>query len=131
MSDNALTNQEIVESLKKKTLLEISELVELIEKTFGVTATPMAMAAVGAASAAGAPAEAVEEKTEFTVILKSFGANKVGVIKEIRVITNLGLKEAKDLVEAAPKEIAKDISKAEAEEIKKKLETAGATVEIK
>jgi large subunit ribosomal protein L7/L12 len=131
MSDNALTNQEIVESLKKKTLLEISELVELIEKTFGVTAAPMAMAAVGAASAAGAPAEAVEEKTEFTVILKSFGANKVGVIKEIRVITNLGLKEAKELVEAAPKEVAKDISKAEAEEIKKKLETAGATVEIK
>ena len=131
MSDNALTNQEIVESLKKKTLLEISELVELIEKTFGVTATPMAMAAVGAASAAGAPAEAVEEKTEFTVILKSFGANKVGVIKEIRVITNLGLKEAKELVEAAPKEVAKDISKAEAEEIKKKLEAAGATVEIK
>ena len=131
MSDNALTNQEIVESLKKKTLLEISELVELIEKTFGVTAAPMAMAAVGAASAAGAPAEAVEEQTEFTVILKSFGANKVSVIKEIRVITNLGLKEAKDLVEAAPKEVAKDISKAEAEEIKKKLEAAGATVEIK
>jgi large subunit ribosomal protein L7/L12 len=131
MSDNALTNEVIVESLKKKTLLEISELVELIEKTFGVTATPMAMAAMGAASAAGAPAEAVEEKTEFTVILKSFGANKVGVIKEIRVITNLGLKEAKELVEAAPKEVAKDISKAEAEEIKKKLETAGATVEIK
>ena len=131
MSDNALTNQEIVESLKKKTLLEISELVELIEKTFGVTAAPMAMAAVGAASAAGAPAEAVEEQTEFTVILKSFGANKVSVIKEIRVITNLGLKEAKDLVEAAPKEVAKDISKAEAEEIKKKLDTAGATVEIK
>lgn len=131
MSDNALTNQEIVESLKKKTLLEISELVELIEKTFGVTAAPMAMAAVGAASAAGAPAEAVEEQTEFTVILKSFGANKVSVIKEIRVITNLGLKEAKELVEAAPKEVAKDISKAEAEEIKKKLETAGATVEIK
>ncbi|MCX6999537.1 MAG: 50S ribosomal protein L7/L12 [Candidatus Sumerlaeota bacterium] len=131
MSDNALTNQEIVESLKKKTLLEISELVELIEKTFGVTAAPMAMAAMGAAPAAGAPAEAVEEKTEFTVILKSFGANKVSVIKEIRVITNLGLKEAKDLVEAAPKEVAKDISKAEAEEIKKKLETAGATVEIK
>ena len=131
MSDNALTNQEIVESLKKKTLLEISELVELIEKTFGVTAAPMAMAAVGAASATGAPAEAVEEKTEFTVILKSFGANKVSVIKEIRVITNLGLKEAKELVEAAPKEVAKDISKAEAEEIKKELETAGATVEIK
>lgn len=131
MSDNALTNQEIVESLKKKTLLEISELVELIEKTFGVTAAPMAMATVGAASAAGAPAEAVEEQTEFTVILKSFGANKVGVIKEIRVITNLGLKEAKELVEAAPKEVAKDISKAEADEIKKKLEAAGATVEIK
>ncbi|HOE64828.1 MAG TPA: 50S ribosomal protein L7/L12 [Candidatus Sumerlaeota bacterium] len=127
MSDNVLSNQEIVESLKKKTLLEISELVELIETTFGVSAAPVAVAAAGPAAA---PAEAVEEKTEFTVILKSFGANKINVIKEIRAITNLGLKEAKELVEAAPKEVAKDVSKAEAEDIKKKLEAAGATVEL-
>jgi len=127
MSDNVISNLEIVESLKKKTLLEISELVELIETTFGVSAAPVAVAAAGPAAA---PAEAVEEKTEFTVILKSFGANKVNVIKEIRTITNLGLKEAKELVEAAPKEVAKDVSKAEAEEIKKKLESAGATVEL-
>ncbi|OQB20025.1 MAG: 50S ribosomal protein L7 [candidate division BRC1 bacterium ADurb.Bin183] len=127
MSDNVLSNQEIVESLKKKTLLEISELVELIETTFGVSAAPVAVAAAGSAAA---PAEAVEEKTEFTVILKSFGANKINVIKEIRAITNLGLKEAKELVEAAPKEVAKDVSKAEAEDIKKKLESAGATVEL-
>ncbi|HRS00386.1 MAG TPA: 50S ribosomal protein L7/L12 [Candidatus Sumerlaeia bacterium] len=127
MSDNVLSNQEIVESLKKKTLLEISELVELIETTFGVSAAPVAVAAAGSAAA---PAEAVEEKTEFTVILKSFGANKINVIKEIRAITNLGLKEAKELVEAAPKEVAKDVSKAEAEDIKKKLEAAGATVEL-
>ena len=127
MSDNVLSNQEIVESLKKKTLLEISELVELIETTFGVSAAPVAVAAAGPAAA---PAEAVEEKTEFTVILKSFGANKINVIKEIRAITNLGLKEAKELVEAAPKEVAKDVSKAEAEDIKKKLESAGATVEL-
>jgi len=131
MSDNVLTNQEIVESLKKKTLLEISELVELIEKTFGVTAAPMAMAPLPGAAAGGAAEAPAEEKTEFTVILKAFGANKVGVIKEIRTVTNLGLKEAKELVEAAPKEVAKDISKAEAEEIRKKLEAAGATVEIK
>ena len=127
MSDNVLSNQEIVESLKKKTLLEISELVELIETTFGVSAAPVAVAAAGSAAA---PAEAVEEKTEFTVILKSFGANKINVIKEIRAITNLGLKEAKELVEAAPKEVAKDVSKAEAEDITKKLESAGATVEL-
>lgn len=126
MSDNVLSNQEIVESLKKKTLLEISELVELIETTFGVSAAPVAVAAGPAA----APAEAAEEKTEFTVVLKSFGANKVNVIKEIRAITNLGLKEAKELVEAAPKEVAKDVTKAEAEDIKKKLEAAGATVEL-
>lgn len=126
MSDNVLSNQEIVESLKKKTLLEISELVELIETTFGVSAAPVAVAAGPAA----APAEAAEEKTEFTVILKSFGANKVNVIKEIRTITNLGLKEAKELVEAAPKEVVKDVTKAEAEDIKKKLEAAGATVEL-
>ncbi len=129
MSDNILSNQEIVEALKQKTLLEISELVELIEKTFGVTAAPMAMAPVGAAAAAGAAP--VEEKTEFTIILKDFGKDKIKVIKEVRAITNLGLKEAKDLVEAVPKEVVKDVSKQEAEDVKKKLEDAGAVVEVK
>jgi large subunit ribosomal protein L7/L12 len=129
MSDNILSNQEIVEALKNKTLLEISELVELIEKTFGVTAAPMAMAPAGAAAAPGAAP--VEEKTEFTVILKEFGKDKIKVIKEVRAITNLGLKEAKDLVEAVPKEIVKDVSKQESEDVRKKLENAGAVVEIK
>jgi len=129
MSDNILSNQEIVEALKIKTLLEISELVELIEKTFGVTAAPMAMAPAGAAAAPGAAP--VEEKTEFTVILKEFGKDKIKVIKEVRAITNLGLKEAKDLVEAVPKEIVKDVSKQESEDVRKKLENAGAVVEIK
>jgi len=129
MSDNILSNQEIVEALKNKTLLEISELVELIEKTFGVTAAPMAIAATGAAAAPGAAQ--VEEKTEFTVILKEFGKDKIKVIKEVRAITNLGLKEAKDLVEAVPKEVVKDVGKQEAEDIRKKLEDAGAVVEVK
>ena len=129
MSDNILSNQEIIEALKIKTLLEISELVELIEKTFGVTAAPMAMAPAGAAAAPGAAP--VEEKTEFTVILKEFGKDKIKVIKEVRAITNLGLKEAKDLVEAVPKEIVKDVSKQESEDVRKKLENAGAVVEIK
>ena len=128
MSENILTNEQIVDALKSKTLLEISELVEMIETTFGVTAAPVAVAAAGAAGAPGAAQ--VEEKTEFTVILKDFGKEKIKVIKEVRSITNLGLKEAKELVEAAPKEIAKDVSKEEAEEIKKKMEAAGAVVEI-
>ncbi|MBN1900966.1 50S ribosomal protein L7/L12 [Candidatus Sumerlaeota bacterium] len=128
MSENILTNEQIVEALKNKTLLEISELVEMIEKTFGVTAAPVAAMAVGAAASNAAP---VEEKTEFTVILKDFGKEKIKVIKEVRTITNLGLKEAKDLVEAVPKELVKDVSKQEAEEIKKKMEEAGAVVEIK
>ena len=130
MSDTILSNQEIVDALKKKTLIEISELVEMIEKTFGVTAAPVAMAPIGGAAMAPGAA-AVEEKTEFTVILKEFGKDKIKVIKEVRAITNLGLKEAKDLVEAVPKEVAKDIAKQEAEEMKKKLEAAGAVVEIK
>lgn len=128
MSDKVLTKEEIVESLKKMTLIEVSELVELIETTFGVSAAPTVVA--GAATGA-APAEAVEEKTEFTVVLTDFGANKINVIKEIRAITNLGLKEAKDLVEGVPSEVVKDVPKAEADEVKKKLEAAGAKVEVK
>ncbi len=128
MSKNVLTNEEIVESLKKKTLLEISELVEMIEETFGVSAAPVAVATAGAQAGA---AELVEEKTEFTVMLTEFGKEKIKVIKEVRAITSLGLKEAKALVESAPVEVVKDVPKAEAEEVKKKLEAVGAVVEIK
>lgn len=123
-----LTNEQIVEALKQKTLMEINELVKLIEEAFGVSAA----APVAVAAAAGpAVAAVVEEKTEFTVILKDGGAKKINVIKEVRAITNLGLKEAKDLVEAAPKEVLKDVSKDEAEDARKKLEAAGAVVEVK
>ena len=118
---------EIVESLKKMSLLEVSELVKELEETFGVSAAaPVAVAA----AAGGAPA-AAEEKTEFAVVLASAGDNKIGVIKEVRAITGLGLKEAKDFVEGAPKTIKEGVTKEDAEAIKKKLETVGAKVEIK
>jgi large subunit ribosomal protein L7/L12 len=112
------------------TVLELSELVKELESKFGVSAAaPVAMVAASAGGAA--PAAAAEEKTEFDVILTSFGAEKIQVIKEIRAITSLGLKEAKDLVEGVPKPVKEGIAKAEADEIKKKLEAVGATVEIK
>jgi large subunit ribosomal protein L7/L12 len=112
------------------TVLELSELVKELEAKFGVSAAaPVAMVAATAGGAA--PAAAAEEKTEFDVILTSFGAEKIQVIKEIRAITSLGLKEAKDLVEGVPKPVKEGIAKAEADEIKKKLEAVGATVEIK
>ena len=118
---------EIVEALKGMTLIEVSELVKELEETFGVSAAaPVAMAAAAAPSAAEA-----EEKTEFTVVLADAGANKINVIKEVRAVTNLGLKEAKDLVEGAPKAVKEGITKDEAADIKKKLEAAGAKVEIK
>lgn len=120
--------QEIVEALKGMTLLEVAELVKDLETTFGVSAAPVA---VQAAPGTGVAAEAAEEKTEFTVMLADVGANKINVIKEVRAITGLGLKEAKDLVEGAPKPVKEGISKDEAAEMKKKLETAGAKVEIK
>ena len=116
----------IVEEIKGLTLLELNELVKAVEEEFGVSAAPVA--AVGAAAPAAA---AVEEKTEFDVILASFGANKLAVIKAVREITGLGLKDAKDLVEAAPKAIKEGASKEEAESVKKALEEAGATVEVK
>ena len=116
----------IVESVKALTLLELNELVKAVEEEFGVSAAPVA--AVGAAAPAAA---AAEEKTEFDVILASFGANKLAVIKAVREITGLGLKDAKDLVEAAPKAIKEGASKEEAENVKKALEEAGATVEVK
>ena len=122
-----LTTDEIIDALKEMTLLEASELVKAIEDTFGVSAA--APAAVVAAPAAGA-AEA-EEKTEFDVVLEGFGDNKIQVIKVIREITGLGLKEAKDLVDNCPKPIKENISKEEADDIAKKLTEAGAKVEIK
>ena len=122
-----LTTDEIIDALKEMTLLEASELVKAIEDTFGVSAA--APAAVVAAPAAGA-AEA-EEKTEFDVVLEGFGDNKIAVIKVVREITGLGLKEAKETVESAPKAIKEGASKEEAEEIKAKLEEAGAAVTLK
>ena len=127
----AITKEDVVKYIEGMTVLELSELVKELEAKFGVSAAaPVAVAAVagGAAAAAAAPAE---EKTEFDVVLTSFGAEKIQVIKEIRAITGLGLKEAKDLVEGVPKPVKEGIAKAEADEIKKKLEAVGATVEIK
>jgi large subunit ribosomal protein L7/L12 len=121
--------QKIVDELSSLTVLEAAELAKLLEEKWGVSAAaPVAMMAAGAGAAAAAPAE---EKTEFTVILASAGAQKINVIKEVRAITSLGLKEAKDLVEGAPKPVKEGVAKDEAEKIKKQLEAAGATVELK
>jgi large subunit ribosomal protein L7/L12 len=123
--------QTIVDQIKELTLLEASQLVKAMEETFGVSA---AAAAVSAGPAVGLSAEAaapVEEQTEFDVILQSFGGNKINVIKVVREVTALGLKEAKDLVEAAPKAVKEGISKEEAETVRQKLADAGATVEVK
>ena len=122
-----LTNAEIIESLKEMTILELNELVKAIEEEFGVSAA--APVAVAVAGGAAAPAE--EEQTEFDVILTSAGGNKIAVIKAVREITGLGLKEAKEVVDGAPKPVKEKVEKAEAEEIKKKLEDAGASVEVK
>lgn len=124
-----ITIDEIVEAIGNMTLLEVAELVKKLEEKFGVSA---AMVAASPAAVTAAPsAQAVEEKTEFDVVLKSAGANKINVIKVVREITGLGLKEAKDLVESAPKPVKEGVSKEEAEKIKKKLEEAGAEVEVK
>jgi large subunit ribosomal protein L7/L12 len=121
--------QKIVDELSDLTVLEAAELAKMLEEKWGVSAAaPVAMMAAGAG---GAPAAAAEEKTEFNVILTSVGAKKINVIKEVRAITSLGLKEAKDLVEGAPGTVKEGVSKAEAEEIKKKLEAQGAAVELK
>jgi large subunit ribosomal protein L7/L12 len=127
----ALSNQEIVDALKEKSLLEASELVKLIEETFGVSAAAAAVAAPAGGGATAEAAPAAEEKTEFDVILQAAGGNKINVIKVVREITALGLKEAKDLVEAAPKAVKEGVSKDEAEAIRAKLADAGATVEVK
>ena len=117
----------IVEEIKGLTLLELNDLVKAVEEEFGVSAAPVAAVAVGGAAAA----PAAEEKTEFDVVLANFGAKKLDVIKAVREITGLGLKDAKDLVEAAPKAVKEGVNKEEAENIKKALEAAGATVELK
>ena len=123
-----MTNEEIIEALKEMPLLQASELVKMIEETFGVSA-----AAPAAVAVAAAPAEAgeVEEKTSFDVVLEGFGDQKIGVIKVVREITGLGLKEAKDLVESAPKPVLEGAAKDKAEEVKAKLEAAGAAVTLK
>ena len=120
--------QKIVDELSGLTVLEAAQLAKMLEEKWGVSAAaPVAMMAAGAA----APAAAVEEKTEFNVILTSVGAQKINVIKEVRAVTSLGLKEAKDLVEGAPKAVKEGVNKEEADKIKKQLEAAGATVELK
>jgi len=121
--------QNICETLSSLTVLELSELSKMLESKWGVSAA-VAVAAPAAGSTATAGASAAAEKTEFTVVLKAAGENKINVIKEVRAITGLGLKEAKDLVEAAPKTVKEGIAKDAAEEMKKKLEAAGATVEL-
>lgn len=129
MAENKLTVEEIVEAIKSLTVIEVSELVKKLEEEFGVSAA--APVAVAAAPVAGAAEATVEEKTSFDVILKDAGSNKIQVIKVVRQLTNLGLKEAKDLVDNAPKPVKEGVSKEEAEEAKKLLEEAGAAVEIK
>jgi len=125
-----ITKAQVVEFIEKMTVLELSELVKELEEKFGVSAAaPVAVAA--AAPAAGGEAAAVEEKDEFTVVLKSSGDKKINVIKVVRAVTGLGLKEAKDLVDGAPQNVKESVSKAEAEDLKKQLEEAGATVELK
>jgi large subunit ribosomal protein L7/L12 len=124
----SITQDQLLETISNMTVLELSEFIKKVEEKFGVSAAaPVAVAA----AAVGGSAAATEEKTEFNVVLADGGANKINVIKEVRGITGLGLKEAKDLVEGAPKAVKEGVSKAEAEDIKKKLEAAGAKVEIK
>ncbi|ABB30860.1 ribosomal protein L7/L12 [Geobacter metallireducens RCH3] len=124
-----ITKADVVSFIENMTVLELSELVKELEEKFGVSAA--APVAVAAAAAPAAAAEAAEEKTEFDIILKSAGANKIGVIKVVRALTGLGLKEAKDLVDGAPKSVKTGVSKEEAEDAKKQLVESGAEVEIK
>ncbi len=130
MADKTLTKDELIEAIKGMTVLELSEMVKALEEEFGVSAAaPMAVAAAPVAGAAAAEPE--EEQTQFDVVLAAFGDQKIQVIKVVRALTGLGLKEAKDVVEGAPKAIKEAVTKDEAEEAKKQLEEAGATVEIK
>src|ERR1044071_5297521 len=124
-----ITKEQVIDWLSSQTVLDLAALVKDLEAKWGVSAAAAVAAAPAGAAAAGAPA--AEAQTEFTVILKDAGANKIGVIKEVRAITGLGLKEAKDLVEGAPKNVKENVAKAEAEDLKKKLEAAGAKIELK
>ncbi len=126
-----ITKDQVIEWLSSQSVLELAALVKDLEGKWGVSAAAAVAAAPAGGAAAGAAAPAAEAQTEFTVVLKDGGANKIGVIKEVRAITGLGLKEAKDLVEGAPKNVKENVPKAEAEDIKKKLEAAGAKVELK
>ena len=126
-----LTKDEILAAIRNMTVLDLADLVKSLEHEFGVSAAPVAAVAAAPAAAPGEPAEAAEEKTEFSITLKSFGERKIEVIKAVREVTTLGLKQAKDLVEAAPQLVKEGVPKEEAETIKQKLEAAGATVEIK
>ena len=126
----ALSNQEILDAIAAKSVLEVSELIKMMEEKFGVSAAAAAVA-VAAPAGGGAAAAPAEEQTEFTVTLLEAGASKVNVIKAVRELTSLGLKEAKDLVDGAPKAVKEGVSKADAEAAKKKLEDAGAKVEVK
>jgi len=126
----ALSNEELIEELSNKPIMEVVELVKALEEKWGVSAAaPVAVAA--APGAGGGEAAAAEEKTEFDVVMTSFGSNKVSVIEVVRALTGLGLKEAKDLVEGAPAPVKEGVSKDEAEDVKKQLEEAGASVEVK
>ncbi len=127
----AATREDVIEYLKSMTLLEASQLVKELEETFGVSAAAAVAAPTAGASAGGEAAAPAEEKTEFDVILQAVGGNKINVIKVVREVTALGLKEAKDLVEAAPKPVKEGVSKEEAETVRQKLADAGATVEVK
>lgn len=126
----SVTKADVVEFLKNMTVIELSELIKELEETFGVSAAAP-VAAVAVAAGAGEAAPAAEEQTEFTVVLAEAGAQKINVIKEVRAITGLGLKEAKDLVEGAPQNVKEGVSKEDADKIKKQLEAAGAKVELK
>ena len=127
----ALSNKEILDAISAKSVLEISQLIKDMEEKFGVSAAAATVAVAAPGAGGGAGAAAAEEKTEFTVILTAAGENKVNTIKAVREVTSLGLKEAKDLVDGAPKPVKEGVSKADAEAIKKKLEEAGAKVEVK
>lgn len=127
----AVSKEEVLDAISNMTVLEIVDLIEAMEEKFGVSAAAPVAAAAPAAANAGAEAAPEEEKDEFDVVMSSFGSNKVGVIKVVRAITGLGLKEAKDLVEGAPSTVKEGVAKADAEEMKKQLEEAGATVELK
>lgn len=126
-----LTKEEIIDAIKAMTVIDLADLVKTLESEFGISAAPVAVAAPAAAPGEQAEAPSEEEKTEFTVTLKSFGEKKIEVIKAVREVTTLGLKQAKDLVEAAPQVVKEGVPKEEAETARQKLEAAGATVEIK